>query len=75
MTDQPEQKSPFPHAGGSLDTTKAAEQNPDVEDEQDRTDAESIRADRAEEQALQAEEAHADEPGLAETVRSSSVQS
>ena len=47
-----------------MDTTKAAEQNPDVEDEQDRTDAESIRADRAEEQALQAEEAHADEPGL-----------
>ena len=64
MTDQPEQKSPFPHAGGTLDTAKAAEQNPDVETEEGRTDAESVQADRAEEQALQVEEAHADEPGL-----------
>lgn len=64
MTDQPEQKSPFPHAGGTLDAAKAAEQNPDVEDKEGRTDAESLREDRAEEQALQAEEAHADEPGL-----------
>ena len=64
MTDQPEQKSPFPHAGGTLDTAKAADQNPDVETEEGRTDAESVQADRAEEQALQVEEAHADEPGL-----------
>lgn len=64
MTDQPEQKSPFPHAGGTLDTAKAAEQNPDVEAEEGRTDTESVQADRAEEQALQVEEAHADEPGL-----------
>ena len=64
MTDQPEQKSPFPHAGGTLDTAKAAEQNPDVETEEGCTDAESVQADRAEEQALQVEEAHADEPGL-----------
>lgn len=64
MTDQPEKKSPFPHAGGSLDAEKAAEQNPDAEDKQGRTDVESVREDREEEFAVQAEEAHLDEPSL-----------
>lgn len=64
MTDQPEKNSPFPHAGGMLDAEEAARLNPDAEDKQGRTDEQSLREDRAEEFAVQAEEAQADEPSL-----------
>ncbi len=73
MTDQPEKNSPFPHAGGMLDAEEAARLNPDAEDKQGRTDEQSLREDRAEEFAVQAEEAQADEPHWAVPVLSRSV--